>query len=101
MNHHRLNIFFSDKAGPQIFSAATFSNSIKILLSTITFDNPEERKKNYHMIPCEMLNCNTSKHLLPSLYLSIHETLCPIGNQIAFRQTFLQNHTNMSYYLIR
>ena len=78
--------FFSDKAGPSIFSAATFSNSMKILLSTITFDNPEECKKDCHMIPCEMLTCNTSKYLLPSLYLSIHETLYPIGNQIAFRQ---------------
>ena len=33
-----------------------------------------------------MLNSNTSKYLLPSLYLSVDETLYPMRHQIAFRQ---------------
>ena len=38
MNHHSLNILFSDKAGPLV---------LKFLLSTFTFDDPETRKRKW------------------------------------------------------
>ena len=45
MNHHSLNILFSDKAGPPVFSATTSRERMKFLSSTLTFDNPETCKE--------------------------------------------------------
>lgn len=45
MNHHSLNILFSDKAGPPVFSATMPHDHMKFLLSTLTFNNPEEHKE--------------------------------------------------------
>ena len=66
---------------------------IKFSLSTLTFDNPETRKEKWSYdrfaaaLPIfEMFNSSTSKYLLPSLYLSIDETLYPMRHQIPFRQ---------------
>ena len=66
---------------------------MKFLLSTLTFDDPATRKEKwpYDRFAAarpifEMLNSNTSKYLLPSLYLSIDETPYPMRHQIAFRQ---------------
>ena len=66
---------------------------MKFLLSTLTFGNPETRKEKWSYdrfaAACpivEMFNSDTSKYLLPSLYLSIDESLYPMRHQIAFRQ---------------
>ena len=93
MNHHSLNILFSDKAGHPVFGAAISRDRMKYFLSTLTFDDPETRKEKWPH-DCfaasrpifEMFNSNTSKYLLPSLYLSIDETLYPMRHQIAFWQ---------------
>ena len=84
MNYHSLNISFSDKAGPPVFSARMSCDRMKCLLLTLTFDDPETRKEkwlNDRFAPAlpmfEMFNSNTSKYLLPLLYLSIHETFTP------------------------
>ena len=84
MNHHSLNILFSDKAGPPV---------LKFLFSTLTFDDPDTRKEkwSYDRFAAarpifEMFNSNTSKYLLLSLYLLIDATLYPMRHQIAFRQ---------------
>ena len=80
MNHHSLNILFSDKARPPVFSATMSRDRMKFLLSTLAFDDPEARKEKwpYGRFAAarpifEMFNSNTSKYLLPSLYLSIDE----------------------------
>ena len=94
MNHHRLDILFSDKAGPPlVFIARMSCDRMKLLLSTLAFDDPETRKEKcpYDRFAAarpifEMLNYNTSKYVLPSLYLSIDETLYPMSHQVAFRQ---------------
>ena len=90
MNHHDLITLLSDKAGPPVFSATMFRDRMKFLLSTLTFDEPETRKKKwlYDWFAAtrpifEMFNSNTCKYLLPSLYLSIDETIYPMRHQIA------------------
>ena len=93
MNHHSFNILFSDKAEPSVFSATMTHDSIKFLLSTLTFGDPETRKKKwpYDLFAAarlifEMLSSNTSKYLSPSLYLLIDETLYPMRYQKALQQ---------------
>ena len=93
MNHHGLNILFSDKVGPPVFSGTMSRDRIKFSFSSLTFDDPETRKEKWpydrfaaaHPI-FELFNSNTSNYLLPSLYLSIDETLYPMRHQIDFRQ---------------
>ena len=93
MNHHSLNILISDKEEPPVFSVTMSCDRMKFLLSTLIFDNPETRKEKWpydrFTAACpifEMFNSNTSKYLLPSLYLLIDETLYPMRHQIAFQQ---------------
>ena len=93
MNHRSLNILFSDKTGPPIFSATMSRDRMNFFLSTLTFDDPGTCKEKwpYDRFAVagpmfEMFNSNTSKYLLLSLYLSIDETLYPMRHQIAFRQ---------------
>ena len=88
MNDHSFNILFSDKAKLSIFSFTMSRESMKFLLSTLTFDNPEERKEKflYDLFAAarsinERFNSNTSKYLLPFLYLSINQNFLP---QIVF-----------------
>ena len=66
---------------------------MKFLLSILTFGNPETRKEKWPYDPFaaarpifEMFNSNTYKYLLPSLYLSIDETLYPMRHHIPLRQ---------------
>ena len=91
MKHNSLNILISDKEGPPVFSATMSCDRMKFLLSTWTFDNPQTCKEKWpydrfaDARPIfEMFNSNTSKYLLPSLYLLIDETLYPMRHQIAF-----------------
>ena len=75
MNYHSLNISFSDKAGPPVFSATMSCDRMKFLLSTLVYDAPETRKEKWlynrfaAALPIfEMFNSNTSEYLLPLLY---------------------------------
>ena len=91
MNHHGFNSLLSDKAGPPVFSATMSRNRMKFLLPTLTFDDPETLKEKwpYDRFAAarpifQMFSSNTCKYLLLSLYLSVDETLYPMGHQIAF-----------------
>ena len=71
MNHHSLNVLFSDKTGPPVFSVTMSRDRKKILLSTLTFDDPESRKEKwpydrFAAAPAifEIFNSNTPKYLL-------------------------------------
>ena len=91
MNYHRLNFFFSGKEEPPIFSATMSRDCMKFVLSTLAFDDPEKGKEKWpygHFatgrLILKIFNSDTSKYLLPSLYLSIDETLFS-RHQITFR----------------
>ena len=45
INYHGLNILFSDKAGPPVFSATMSRDCMKCLLSTLPFGDPKTRKE--------------------------------------------------------
>ena len=88
MNHHSLNILFSDKAGfPLVFIARMSCDRMKLLLSTLAFDDPETRKEKYPYDRFaaarpifKMFNYDTSKYVLPSLYLSTDQALYPMSH---------------------
>ena len=93
LNHHRMDILFSDKAGPPIFSAIFSKNRAKFLLASLSFIDRENCMQNFpsdrfaSVRPMfELFNANCSKYLIPSPYLTIDETLYPMRHQIAFRQ---------------
>ena len=75
------------------FDAIMSENRFKFLLSHIRFDDYSDREKNWPtdcfaaMQPVwELFNKNLGKHIAPSEYLRIDETLYPMKHQIAFRQ---------------
>ena len=92
LNHHRIDILFSD-AGPSIFSSIFSKNRAKFLLASLSFidrDNciinfPRDRFASSRPM-FELFNANCSKYLVPSIYLTADETLYPMRHQIAFRQ---------------
>ena len=70
MNHHNLNVLFSDKADPPVFCATMSRDHMKFLLSTLTFGDPETRQEKwiYDRFAAagpifETFNSNTSKYL--------------------------------------
>ena len=91
MNHHSLKNLFFDKGGHSIFSATMFLECRKLFLSTSTFHDPEECKEKLpydrsaaaHPL-FKMFSSNTSKYLLPFLYLSTVKIIHPMKHQIAF-----------------
>ena len=93
LNHHDLDILFSDKAGPPIFGAIFSRDRAKFLLASLSFITREECAINF---PTDrfasarpifvMFNANCSKYLVPSRYLTVDEILYPMRHQIAFRQ---------------
>ena len=107
INHHTFKILFSDKAGAPVFSAATSRDGMKILLSTLTFDNPEEFKKNGPMIALKVhavyLKCLTLAHRSicyhPSCTNTINvQTPVPSDSPNSLpKNTILQNYAYMSY----
>ena len=93
LNHHDLDILFSDKAGPLIFGAIFSRDRAKFLLVSLSIITREECAINFptdrftSARPIfEMFNANCSKYLATSRYLTVDETLYPMHHQIAFRQ---------------
>ena len=93
LNHHDLDILFSDKAGPPIFGAIFSRDRAKFLLASLSFITREECAINFptdrfaSARPIfEMFNASCSKYLVPSRYLTVDETLYPMRHQIAFQQ---------------
>ena len=75
------------------FGAIMSKNLFKFLKGHICFDNPQERtqlveKDRFTAVReiWEIFNSNLTKHVAPSGYLSIDETLYPMRQKIAFRQ---------------
>ena len=65
INHHSLNILFSDKAGPPVFSVTMSLDRVNFLLSTLT--TLKLIKRNGHMITLQLhvqyLKCSILTHL--------------------------------------
>ena len=93
LNQHKTNTLFADYEGHFVFSAIMSKNRFKFLLSHITFDELEERARNWQSdrfaamrTVWELYNTNLGKYVAASEYLTIDETLYPMRHQIAFRQ---------------
>ena len=76
-----------------VFGAIMSKNRFRFLKGNICFDKPQERTQLWETDRFaavkeiwEIFNSNFSKHVAPSEYLSIDETLYPMRQQIAFRQ---------------
>ena len=76
-----------------IFGAIMSKNRFRFLIDHICFNNPQERTQLWETDRFaavreiwEIFNSNLSKHVAPSEYLSIDETLYPMRQQIAFHK---------------
>ena len=76
-----------------VFGAIMSKNRFRFLKGHICFDNPQERTQLWETERFasvreiwEIFNSNFSKHVAPSEYLSVDETLYPMRQQIAFHQ---------------
>ena len=76
-----------------VFGAIMSKNRFRFLKGNICFDKPQERTQLWETDRFaavkeiwEIFNSNFSKHVAPSEYLSIDETLYPMRQQIAFHQ---------------
>ena len=93
LNHHGIELLFTNSIGPNVFGATMSQQQMKFLLAHITFD---ERADRAELWPTdrfaaarnifEAFNRNCSKFVIPSEFLAIDETLYPMRHQIAFRQ---------------
>ena len=72
-----------------MFSATMSRNRFTLLIANLSFDTQEEREEKWkfdlftaiHKF-FELFNLNCLKHVVPSEYLSLDETLYPMRNQI-------------------
>ena len=87
---HRL---FSDRYGHPVFGGTMSLNRFSFLSGHLCFDDPSTRRERWvtdrfaaFRNIFEEFNDNCSKHLIPSEYLSMDETLYPMRTRIAFRQ---------------
>ena len=87
---HRL---FSDRYGHPVFGGTMSRNWFSFLSGHLCFDDPSTRRERWvtdrfaaFRNIFEEFNDNCSKHLIPSEYLSMDETLYPMRTRIAFRQ---------------
>ena len=84
INHHKIDILFSDKAGPPIFSSIFSRNRAKILLASLSFIDKTNCTQSFQSdrfassYRCLNYSMPWSKHLVPSPYLTIDETLYPM-----------------------
>ena len=86
-------ILFANETGHPIFGATMSKDRFVFLTAHISFDDEETRNDRWkhdrfaairHLF--ESFNDNCSKHLVPSEYLTIDETLYPMRTQISFKQ---------------
>ena len=92
VNVHMTDRLFSNDSH-FVFGAIMSKNRFRFLKGNIYFDKPQERTQLWETDRFaavkeiwEIFNSNFSKHVAPSEYLSIDETLYPMRQQIAFRQ---------------
>ena len=96
---HRL---FSDRYGHPVFGGTMSRNRFSFLSGHLCFDDPSTRRERWvtdwfaaFRNIFEEFNDNCSKHLIPSEYLSMDETLYPMRTRIAFRQYNPSNQPSM------
>ena len=82
LTNHSHEIIFSEKAGLPVFAATMSLNRFKLLTQSIMFDDHQERTENWPHDRFaaisnffELFNKNCLKHVIPSEYLAIDETL--------------------------
>ena len=92
VNLHMTDRLFSNDSH-FVFGAIMSKNRFRFLKGHICFDDPQESTRLWETDRFaavreiwEIFNSNLSKHVAPSEYLSIDETLYPMRQQIAFRQ---------------
>ena len=92
-NNHSRNILFKNEIGHPLFAAVMSKNRFCLLISNLMFDTNEERVASWPFdrfaairTLFETFNQNCLKHVIPSEFLSIDETLYPMRNQVAMKQ---------------
>ena len=90
-NSRKVSSHFSDRGGHPAFSATMSRDGFNFILAHPSFDDEEthadcwehDRFAAYHQM-FEAFNGKCLKHLVPSDYLSLDETLYPMRMQISF-----------------
>ena len=92
-NNHTTNSLFQDRLGHPLFAAVMSRNRFQYLLTVLTFDTPEEREFHWgndrFTAIREVFNRfsrNCMKHVIPSKYMAIDETLYPMRTQVSMKQ---------------
>ena len=93
LNNHKISILFSQRAGHPVFGATMSGNRFQFLIANLMFEKSDERKEKwpYDRFTAirdffEGFNLNCVKHVIPSEYLSLGETLHPMRHQIGMKQ---------------
>ena len=93
LHNHKISILFSQKAGHPVFGATMSRNRFQLLIANLMFDKSDERKEKwpYDRFTAirdffEGFNLNCLKHVIPSEYLLLDETLFPMRHQIGMKQ---------------
>lgn len=93
LNNHSVDTLFSEKAGHPVFGGTMSRNRFKFLSAHLAFDDiatrPQRWKHDRFAAFRELFNVfnnNCSRHLVPSEYLSLDETLYPMRNHVSFKQ---------------
>ena len=93
LHNHSHDILFSENAGHPMFAATMSRNRFTLLIANLSFDTQEEREEKWKFDRFtairkffELFNLNCLKHVVPSEYLSLDETLYPMRNQIGIKQ---------------
>ena len=93
MYHHNFELLLKSGIGPNFFGTKMSQQRIRFLLAHIMFDDKSTRKDRWpsDRFPAgrnifEMFNKSCSKHVIPSEYLAIDETLHSRKHRIVFRQ---------------
>ena len=92
LHNHSHDILFSENAGHPMFAATMSRNRFTLLIANLSFDTQEEREEKWKFDRFtairkffELFNLNCLKHVVPSEYLSLDETLYPMRNQIVIK----------------
>ena len=93
LNNHGAKHLFSEKTGHHVFGATMSKNRYAFLTAHLCFDDHTTRRKRWQHDRFtafrdffDMFNGQSSRHVVPSEYLSLDETLYPMRNKVAFRQ---------------
>ena len=93
LSGHAVKILFSETMDLPLFSAVMSKNRFEFLVSNLPFDDSTTRKQRWSRDRFaafrevfELFNNNCAQYVAPIIYMSLDETLCPIRNQIGFKQ---------------